>query len=120
LYLPSNSFTKSLIDCSEEPCPSDHLETVIDGTTSSHSQTTEHSAAATDENCSVTLSDSQSESCRDLLSYKEIFLKHKRIFCEFANGQCLTTSVISGYSNRITAIDYHNGFLATGKKCAVC
>ena len=59
------------------------------------------------------------EGCNPSPSYKEMFLKHKRVFDRFSGGQSVT-SIISGYSNRVTAIDYHNGYIATGYQHTVC
>lgn len=47
-------------------------------------------------------------------SFKEVFLSRRRIFHSFSSGQSVNNCVISGYTNRIMAIDYHNGYVATG------
>ena len=117
-------FTKPCTDCSVNPSSDDSATSAADSTVSSHSesstdtQATEHSSAVTGDDCSDF--QSQSGCCHRFLNYKEIFASHKRIFGNFADGRSLTACVISGFSNRITAIDYHNGYLATGRPHAVC
>ena len=117
-------FTEPCTDCNVKPSSDDSAQLVADSTASSHSESstraTEHSSAVSGDECSDLQLQSQSACCDRFLNYKEIFLNHKRIFSNFTDGQLLTTCVISGFSNRVTAIDYHNGYLATGKQRAVC
>lgn len=48
-------------------------------------------------------------------SYNKMFLNHRRIFHDFRGGQFVIKDKICDHHNRITAIDYHNGYLATGR-----
>ena len=115
-------FTEPCTDCSVKSSSDDSVQLVASGTASSHSecstQSTEHSSAVSGDEFSDL--QSQSACCYRFLNYKKIFVNHKRIFSNFTNGQSLTSCVISGFSNRVTAIDYHHGYLATGKQRAVC
>ena len=121
LLLRKVEFTEPCTDCSVKPSSNDCVQLVTDSTTSSHPQSclpaTDHFPAASDDQCFDF--QSQSKGYQPLFSYKEMFLNHARIFYKFCGEQLLTASVISGYNNRITAIDYHNGYVATGKQYTV-
>jgi len=108
-FVPSTvSFTEPCIDCIVNQSSNDHLQLITDSTTT----TTEAFTAAGDDHCSD--AECQSEGYHCLPSYKKMFLNRRRIFFNFTSTHSLTTSVISGHSDRITAIDYHNGYVATG------
>jgi len=106
------TFSEPCADCCVKP-PSNYCsQLTADSTNLPHpnadSLGTEDFPAAGDNECS--------EGYLPSVCYKKMFLSHKRIFDNFTSGQLLTTSIISGHSNRVTAIDYHNGYVATGKQ----
>ena len=102
--------TKSCTKCTMMSASSDDLQLVTENTTAS--MASEDFPAVTD-NC-------WSDCKCQLLGYHpssncmKMFLSCRRVFYNFTSGQSLTTSVIYGHSDRITAIDYHNGYVATG------
>jgi len=100
-------FTEPCSACNITPSSDDCVQLVTNGGASSCSQFTASAPSpfASDDN----YRDFQSQP-----SHKEVFLSHKRIFHSFSNGQLLTKCIISGYTDRIMAIDYHNGYVATG------
>ena len=100
-------FTEPCSDCNITPSSDDCVQLVTTSRASSCSKSTASAPSpfAGDDNCC----DFQSQP-----SYKEVFLSHRRTFCNFSSGQSLTSCPISGFTNRIMAVDYHNGYVATG------
>jgi len=100
-------FAEPCSDCNVVPSSGDcvQLETNVRASSCSQSAASVSSPFASDDNCC----DFQSQP-----SYKEVFLYRGRIFHSFIRGQSLSSCQISGYTNRIMAIDYHNGYIATG------
>jgi len=47
-------------------------------------------------------------------NYKNMFVDYWKSFADFIGGKSLVSCKISRHSNRVTAIDYHNGYVATG------
>ena len=119
VFLPSKpSITEPCSDCTAKPSPS---SVCLQHNTyencpctdcitkpSSSSDCLQHS---TSNNCPVPCDDCEVHD--PLSSCKVMFLKHKKSFNRFSSGKLLT-SIIAGHSSRITAIDYHNGYIATG------
>jgi len=93
------------IDCCVKPSSDDSVKSAADSAVYSRSQ-----LASPVDDLLPDATDNHSDDFR----YKQMFLDHKRLFGGLSSGQSLTTSLISGYSNRIMAIDYHNGYVATG------
>jgi len=100
-------FAEPCSDCNIMPSSDDRvqLETNVRASSCSQSTASVSSPFASDDDCC----DFQSQP-----SYKEVFLYRRRILHCFVRGQLLSICQISGYTNKITAIDYHNGFIATG------
>jgi len=110
--VPSNvKFARPCVACDAKASSNDQLHLGTDSTTSSlpesSLQSTENYAAASD-HCSQS-----DEHNQPFVNYKDMFLRCKRIFDNFTADK-LTTEIISGFTNRITAIDYHHGHVATG------
>lgn len=104
------NFTETCIDCIVKPSTDDCLRLVTEST--SALPPSEDLPATSDDHCSNF--ECQANRFHPSHSYKKMFLSHRRIFSNFTGGQSLNTIILSGYTNRITAIDYHNGYVVTG------
>lgn len=109
---PSNiTFTEPCVDCRSKPSSGDCSELPKNNMVL---HTNNFSASHNDWN-----SDFQSEDCQRFFNYKQMFLNYSKSFSKFRDGHWLKVLPVCGHTSRITAIDYHNGYLAIGKQCTL-